>query len=112
MLEASELSQIGLERGKTAREVIQIMGDLAVKYGFYSAEWARSNEEEFATSQGEGGEALSVADPEEGWIFHIVPDDTGSSAVWVAQRIPDDHVAVVSNQFIIRDVITDSPDFM
>ena len=39
MLEASELSQLALERGKTAREAIAVMGELASKYGFYSAEW-------------------------------------------------------------------------
>ena len=39
LLEASELSQIGLERGRTARETISIMGELAETYGFYSAEW-------------------------------------------------------------------------
>jgi dipeptidase len=112
LLEASELSQIGLERGKTAREVIQIMGELAVKYGFYSSEWDGSSEEAIESSRGEAGEALSVADPDEAWMFHILPDDTGTSAIWVAQRLPDDHIAVVSNQFIIRDVIRDNPDFM
>ena len=39
LLEASELSQLGLERGSTAREAIEVMGSLAVQYGFYSAEW-------------------------------------------------------------------------
>ncbi len=39
IISTGELSQIALERAKTAREAIKIMGSLAEKYGFYSADW-------------------------------------------------------------------------
>ena len=45
-----------------------------------------------------------VTDPEEAWVFHILSDDTSTSAIWAAQRVPDDHVTVVANQFIIKEV--------
>ncbi len=62
---------------------------------------------------GEGGEALSVIDPTEAWMFHILPDDTGASAVWCAQRIPDTHISIVANAFIIRHVDPNNKkDFM
>lgn len=111
LLEASELTQIALERSKTAREAIQIMGDLAQKYGYYSAEW-NTNKYGEAYAMGEGGEALTVVDTEEAWMFHIIPDDTGTSAVWVAQRVPDNHVAVAANTFVIREVLEGHPDFL
>ena len=64
------------------------MGSLAEKYGFYAADWSGGD-----ASKGEGGEALTVVDKKEAWIFHILADDTGSSAIWAAQRVPDDHVS-------------------
>lgn len=111
LLEASELSQIGLERAKTARDAIQVMGDLAVQYGFYSADYDPTKYGE-SFPMGEGGEALTVIDPNEAWMFHIIPDDTGSSAIWVAQRVPDDHITVVANSFVIRKVDPKSSDFL
>jgi dipeptidase len=87
------------------------MGGLAEQYGFYSADWDISEYGE-TRAMGEGGEALAVVDPAEAWMFHIIPDDTGASAVWVAQRILDGHIAVVANSFVIREVDPFSPDFM
>ncbi len=33
-----------------------------------------------------------------------MPDDSGSSAIWVAQRVPDDHVTAVANQWVIQEI--------
>ena len=88
LLEVRQLSQIALERTTTARDAIKLMGSLAEKYGFYAADWSGGD-----ASKGEGGEALTVVDKKEAWIFHILADDTGSSAIWAAQRVPDDHVS-------------------
>lgn len=42
-----------------------------------------------------------------------MPDDTGASAIWVAQRVPDDHIAVVANQFVIGEIdLTDTNNFL
>ena len=72
------------------------MGALAEQYGYYDA-----------------AESLFVADPREAFVFHVLPDDTGASAVWVAQRVPDEHVGVVANSFTVRVVdFNDSANFL
>lgn len=89
------MSQIALERTKTAREAVLLMGSLAERYGFYAADWSGGD-----ASKGEGGEALTVVDKTEAWVFHVLADDTGTSAVWVAQRVQDDHVSLIPFIFI------------
>jgi dipeptidase len=94
-----ELSRVAMERSTTAREAVALMGDLAVKHGFYGP----------ATSEG-SGESLIVADPAEGWVFHVLPDATGASAIWAAQRVPSGHVTVIANTFIIRTINASDPN--
>eukprot|EP00518_Triparma_eleuthera_P000726 CAMPEP_0182463258 /NCGR_PEP_ID=MMETSP1319-20130603/7237_1 /TAXON_ID=172717 /ORGANISM="Bolidomonas pacifica, Strain RCC208" /LENGTH=704 /DNA_ID=CAMNT_0024662777 /DNA_START=101 /DNA_END=2212 /DNA_ORIENTATION=- len=109
LLEMSELSRIAMERCKTSRCAVQLMGDLAVEYGFYGAVW----EGDMMTVLGEAGEAMTVTDKEESWMFHVLSDDTGASAVWVAQRVPEGHVTAVANGFVIKEVdLSDADNFL
>jgi dipeptidase len=93
------LGEIALERTKTAREAVKMMGDMAVKYGFYGG----------ASFEG-GAESLLVNDKEDVWIFHVLPDNTLKSAIWAAQRIPPDHVTVIANMFTIREIDFDDTE--
>ncbi|KDO19092.1 hypothetical protein SPRG_15571 [Saprolegnia parasitica CBS 223.65] len=107
LFDISELSHVAMERATTAREAIAVMGELAEMYGYYGAVWDGPN------AVFEAGETLTVADTTEAWVFHIHPDDTGASAVWVAQRVPDNDIAVIANQFIIQHVnLSDNANFM
>ena len=46
-------------------------------------------------------------------MFHILPDDSLGSAIWVAQRVPDDHITAVANQFVIGEIdLKDSKNFL
>lgn len=87
MLTVIDLGMVALERANSSRAAAQLMGELAERYGYNDA-----------------GESLMVIDPQEAFIFHVLPDDTGRSAVWVAQRVPDDGVGVVANAFTVRTV--------
>jgi len=110
LFDVAALSRLALQRCKTARCAVQTMGDAAVKYGFYGGQfpdWEHGN----MTDESEGGEALTIADTEEAWVFLITPDDSGASAVWVAQRVPDDELTVVTNTFNIGQIDLKNPDF-
>lgn len=90
LFDIDELNRPALERAITARAAIEIMGEHVEKYGYNGTEWdKRSN-------YAESGEALSIPDLVEAWMFHIVPDDTGASAVWVGKRVPDGHISAVA----------------
>ena len=93
---SAELSRVALERCRKAREAVQLMGDLIMKYGYYGT-----------------GETLIVADPEEGWVMEMAGyDKNGTDGVWVAQRVPDDGFFVAANQFRIREVRKGAEDMM
>ncbi len=96
VLNIVDLGALGLERAESAREAVLVMGHLAETYGYY-----------------DNGESLLVSDPHDAFIFHVLPDDTGSSAIWVAQRVPDGHVAVVANSYTVREIdFNDTAQFL
>jgi dipeptidase len=92
---SAELSRVALERCKTAREAIALMGSLIERYGYYGT-----------------GETLPVADKDEAWVMEMAPSPTGTGGLWVAQRIPDGHFFVAANEFRIREIIPGNPDQM
>jgi dipeptidase len=95
IFDVAALSRVAMERCTKAREAIQLMGELAVKYGYYG--W---------------GETLTVADTEEVWVFEITATPDQKSALWVAKKVPDGEVFVESNEFRIREVLRNDPDMM
>ncbi len=97
------LTLIAMERATTARHAIQLMGDLAVKYGY---------------GHTDSGEMLAVSDPNEIWVFEVmpvgplwVPDSGMPGAIWCAQRVPDDHVSVCPNESRIGEIDLDNEDY-
>ena len=90
-----ELSHLALERCSTAREAIQLMGQMALEYGY-----------------GDGGECLTVADSKEVWHFEIYgATPTAKTAVWAAERIPDGQVSVCANRARIDTIDLSNPDY-
>ncbi|DBA01297.1 TPA: hypothetical protein N0F65_001802 [Lagenidium giganteum] len=107
MFGIGELSKVALERCATARCAIQTMGDLAVKHGFYSDTSGTPENPLYMDS----AESLAIADRTgEAWIFHVLTGKDNTSAVWAAQRVPDNHVTAVANGFVIREMDLDDKD--
>ncbi|RKY83822.1 peptidase C69 [candidate division KSB1 bacterium] len=89
MLDYTQVAALALQRGKTAREAILAAGRLIEKYGLKGL--------------GGSGESFLVSDPNEAWCFEVV----GESTLWVAQRIPYDHVCPHANRMRIGVVNPD-----
>jgi dipeptidase len=97
------LTLLAMERCRTAREAIKLMGALAEEHGY---------------GYHDGGEMLAVSDPKEIWVFEIVPvgplwtPKSGKpGAVWCAERVPDDQVSVCPNESRIDEIDVGNPDF-
>ncbi len=86
IIDYGSLIYITLQRAKTAREAIRIIGELTDEYGYYSS-----------------GESFSIADKNEAWILEIIGKGPGNKgALWVAVRIPDGYVSGHANQARIQ----------
>eukprot|EP00743_Colponemidia_sp_Colp-15_P001817 GILK01001982.1.p1 GENE.GILK01001982.1~~GILK01001982.1.p1 ORF type:complete len:529 (-),score=89.21 GILK01001982.1:265-1683(-) len=75
---------------------------MAEQYGFYGG-WLEGHVKATA------GEALTIIDPQEAWILHMMASPNGTSAVWAAVRVPDDEISVVSNTFMITELDLSKP---
>ena len=84
---STELSRVALERCKTAREAIALMGSLIDEYGLWGT-----------------AETLIVADRDEGWIFEMQMVPGGKGGLWIAERIPDGEFCIAANQLRIRAI--------
>ncbi|MEJ2594504.1 MAG: C69 family dipeptidase [bacterium] len=95
LIDCQRLCQLMLERTTNARDAIQLAGELLEKYGW-----------------NDFGEALTVADKNEVWHLEIVGPGKGKvGAVWVAQRVPDDHVSVNANASTIKEIDLKDKDY-
>jgi dipeptidase len=85
------LRRIMAERAKSAKEAIKIAGSIVDSIGYASS-----------------GRTYCIADPNEAWMMSII-----NGKHWVAQRIPDDQIAIIPNYYTIQDVdLNDTLNFL
>jgi len=77
----SDLAWIVMERAKTARDAVEIVGELTGKHGFSTY----------------GGNSHLFADADEGWI---VINFAGGQGLWVAERLGADDIRVSQPGYI------------
>lgn len=75
------------EKAKTAREAVMLAGGLIEKYGYRGS-----------------GRTYSIADKNEAWMLAAV-----QGRHWIAERVPDDEVAIIPNHMTIRQIRLDDP---
>jgi len=101
IMDYGSLIYIALQRAKTAREAIDVIVDLATKYGYASE-----------------GETFSIADKDEAWVMDLIGKGTlmkngvnaNKGIVYVARRIPDGYICAHANQARITTFPLNDPD--
>jgi dipeptidase len=107
IMTVEQAQAFALQRYKSAREATAFIGHLMSTYGF------------LPSCVGES-ETLVIGDTREIWIFEVFsvgsdwdPESGEPGAIWVAQRVPEDHALVVANWSIIKEVdARDKKNFM
>ncbi len=91
----SDLARIVLERARTAREGVELIGELIAAYGYSTY----------------GGNSHLIADEREGWV---VIEFAGGRGLWVAERL-DEHAVRASRPGYVLEIPADfaaHPDFL
>jgi dipeptidase len=81
-LNYSDLSRIAMERAHSAREAVEIVGDLIDRYGYATY----------------GGNSHFFADAEEGWVLI---DFAGGKGLWIAERVGPNEVRMSYPGYIL-----------
>jgi len=104
IMTVEQAQMFALQRYTSARKATEFIGHLMSTYGF------------LPSCVGES-ETLVVGDTEEIWVIEIFsvgndwdPESGEPGAIWVAQRVPDDHALVVANWSIIKEVDESDPE--
>jgi dipeptidase len=84
------LRRLIAERAKTAREGVEVAGEIIMQVGYPSSR------------------TLVIADPQEAWLLSM---SRGKN--WVAQRVEDDQVVLLPNVYIIGEInLQDKDNFL
>jgi hypothetical protein len=90
----SDLSRLVLERARTAREGVELIGELTARHGHSTY----------------GGNSHLIADADEAWV---VIEFSGGQGLWAAERLGPDSIRASRPGYIGEIPITDShPDFL
>ena len=85
------LRRIMAERAISAKHAVKIAGAIVDSIGYASS-----------------GRTYCIADPNEAWMMSVV-----KGKHWVAQRIPDEHVAIIPNYYTIQNIdLADTLNFL
>ena len=76
------LRRLVAERARTAREGVLLAGRLVEQFGYIDS-----------------GRTYIIADPSEGWLLCAI-----NGKHWLAQRVPDNEVAMAANTYTVRTV--------
>jgi len=92
------------QRCKTAKSALDLITSLMEKYGFLPSCYG-------------GAETLAIADTNEVWILELFsvgpgwePNKGKLGVIWAARRLPDDHVTIIPNWSIIREIDLKNPN--